>query len=420
MSGPAEQWAWQLQDERLSLSEKFVLVYLARRAYYDDGCGAWPSVNTIAAHCHCTRRSVLRALKRLQELGYLREGDQELAARNPRSHEPIPRGHRSKVWDVVMKGARTEPEDITDPGETSAGKGVPAKPSAAGPSRSKECARGDMVSPDAVSPDTMSLQGDSDGGVTSCPKRGDVMSPNRQVITNAPLVPYGDIPLAGEQPEEERSEHDAPDWRLALPPRGVRDPLWTPGAEDADERVRSRALQEVRVLTLIHDRVAAIDPKAARPASMRDRRKVHELLMERSLTEVETILDWAYGNPRWISWLVDGTMVERYFAQVSLDMRTKRARGPQHSGSHAAAAELTPVHDPDRPVAVSSGLAWRVPVYGGGILSIALCQAHLDGETKQAECPVCAYDRRNQASHAIGLEKTGRAEDKESHGEARP
>ena len=50
MSGPAEQWAWQLQDERLSLSEKFVLVYLARRAYYDDGCGAWPSVNTIAAH----------------------------------------------------------------------------------------------------------------------------------------------------------------------------------------------------------------------------------------------------------------------------------------------------------------------------------------------------------------------------------
>ena len=92
---------------------------------------------------------------------------------------------------------------------------------------------------------------------------------------------------------------------------------------------------------------------------MRDRRKVHELLMERSLTEVETILDWAYGNPRWISWLVDGTMVERYFAQVSLDMRTKRARGPQHSGSHAAAAELTSVHDPDRPVAVSSGLAWR-------------------------------------------------------------
>lgn len=108
------------------------------------------------------------------------------------------------------------------------------------------------------------------------------------------------------------------------------------------------------------------------------------------------------------------------FAQVSLDMRTKQTRDPQHSAGHASATERTLAHDPDRPVAVSSGLAWRVPVYGGGILSIALCQAHLDGETKQAECPVCAYDRRNQATHAIGLEKTGRAEDKESHGEARP
>ena len=107
----------------------------------------------------------------------------------------------------------------------------------------------------------------------------------------------------------------------------------------------------------------------------------------------------------------------RHFAQVSLDMRAKQARGPQRSGSHTTAAELTPVHDPDRPVAVSSGLAWRVPVYGGGILSVALCQAHLDGEAGQAECPVCAYDRRNQATHAIGLDQAEHAE--ESHEEAK-
>ena len=70
---------------------------------------------------------------------------------------------------MVMKGVQTEPGDITDPGEAGADKVVPARPGAAGPSRSKGRARGDMV------------------------------SPNRQVITNAPLVPYGDIPLAGEQ-----------------------------------------------------------------------------------------------------------------------------------------------------------------------------------------------------------------------------
>ena len=89
----------------------------------------------------------------------------------------------------------------------------------------------------------------------------------------------------------------------------------------------------------------------------------------------------------------------------------------ERSGSHTTAAELTPVHDPDRPVAVSSGLAWRVPVYGGGILSVALYQAHLDGEAGQAECPVCAYDRRNQATHAIGLDQAEHAE--ESHEEAK-
>lgn len=95
---------------------------------------------------------------------------------------------------MVMKGVQTEPGDITDPGEAGADKVVPARPGAVGPSRSKGRARGDMVSPDMMSP-----QGDHAGGVTSCPKRGDMVSPNRQVITNAPLVPYGDIPLAGEQ-----------------------------------------------------------------------------------------------------------------------------------------------------------------------------------------------------------------------------
>ena len=154
-----------------------------------------------------------------------------------------------------------------------------------------------------------------------------------------PLSPTGTFPSPGNKPEEERSEHDAPDWRLALPPRGVRDPLWTPGPNDADERVRSRALQEVRVLTLIHDRVAVIDPKSARPASMRDRRKVHELLMERSLAEVETILNWAYDNPRWISWHDGRTL-----------LRSGQPRHAHQAGARAAAFRQSyPPHPSQRP-----------------------------------------------------------------------
>ncbi|WP_371851678.1 helix-turn-helix domain-containing protein [Bifidobacterium moukalabense] len=93
MSGPAEQWAWQLQDERLSLSEKFVLVYLARRAYYDDGCGAWPSVNTIAAHLplHTPFRAArVEALAGTGLLARGRPGAGRAQSPQPRTHPQGP------------------------------------------------------------------------------------------------------------------------------------------------------------------------------------------------------------------------------------------------------------------------------------------------------------------------------------------
>mgnify|MGYP000364337283 CR=1 FL=1 len=46
MSSRAENWAWERDD--VKGITKFVLVYLARRAYYDDGAAAWPSVKTMA------------------------------------------------------------------------------------------------------------------------------------------------------------------------------------------------------------------------------------------------------------------------------------------------------------------------------------------------------------------------------------
>ena len=49
MSSRAENWAWERDD--VKGITKFVLVYLARRAYYDDGAAAWPSVKTIAFNC---------------------------------------------------------------------------------------------------------------------------------------------------------------------------------------------------------------------------------------------------------------------------------------------------------------------------------------------------------------------------------
>ncbi len=102
MSSRAENWAWERDD--VKGITKFVLVYLARRAYYDDGAAAWPSVETIAFNCGCCERTVIRSLQELERKGYIRPGDQEMSARNPRTRKPIAKGHRSRVWDVVMDG----------------------------------------------------------------------------------------------------------------------------------------------------------------------------------------------------------------------------------------------------------------------------------------------------------------------------
>lgn len=117
MSSRAENWAWERDD--VKGITKFVLVYLARRAYYDDGAAAWPSVETIAFNCGCCERTVIRSLQELERKGYIRPGDQEMSARNPRTRKPIAKGHRSRVWDVVMDGdhpAENIEENAPEPG----------------------------------------------------------------------------------------------------------------------------------------------------------------------------------------------------------------------------------------------------------------------------------------------------------------
>ena len=93
MSSRAENWAWERDD--VKGITKFVLVYLARRAYYDDGAAAWPSVKTIAFNCGCCERTVIRSLQELERKGYIRPGDQEMSARNPRTRKPIAKGASS-------------------------------------------------------------------------------------------------------------------------------------------------------------------------------------------------------------------------------------------------------------------------------------------------------------------------------------
>ena len=211
MSGPTENWAWNVTN--VSGPAKFVLIYLGRKAYYDDGTAAWPSVATIAEKCGISERSVHRALTELQEKGYLRKGDQEFSRRDPQTHRIIRKGYRTTVWDVVMKGAHPRPESIIEHADAIPDDGTPYDLGPDTDDRGDTAAplRGDTQSPlteatarrhDTQSPlrgDTAApLRGDTQSpldpaGVTESPARGDTVADNIQEKNNtSPSIPHGD------------------------------------------------------------------------------------------------------------------------------------------------------------------------------------------------------------------------------------
>jgi hypothetical protein len=67
MSNRALNWAWSIGD--LSTAEKLVLIRLADRADSDGRC--FPGLDSIAADCGVHRTTVVRAVRRLEELKLL-------------------------------------------------------------------------------------------------------------------------------------------------------------------------------------------------------------------------------------------------------------------------------------------------------------------------------------------------------------
>jgi DNA-binding MarR family transcriptional regulator len=74
---------WALKDAPVvDVHERMVLVALAERAD-PDGCGAYPSKNTIAAQACVDPKTVQRTLGRLLQRGLIALGDQAEASRIP-------------------------------------------------------------------------------------------------------------------------------------------------------------------------------------------------------------------------------------------------------------------------------------------------------------------------------------------------
>lgn len=50
-----------------------------------------------------------------------------------------------------------------------------------------------------------------------------------------------------------------------------------------------------------------------------------------------------------------------------------------------------------------------MPIYRATLLRTSLCQEHIEGVISQEACPVCAYDKRNHATHGIAGRRKAKA-----------
>lgn len=113
MSTEAMTWALKKAPP---MPAQLVTTLLGLAEHADSkGCGAYPSVPTLAAYACKDPRSIRRDLTALEKLGLIREGDQSKAAHLPADKQP-------KVYDLAI--------ELVAPGGSRAGKGDESKKAA--------------------------------------------------------------------------------------------------------------------------------------------------------------------------------------------------------------------------------------------------------------------------------------------------
>ena len=196
-AGTAER-VYRLRDGRVTPAMGAVLTYLAFRAYYEDGRCAWPSRDTIAAATFLSRRTVIRALGQLIDLGYVRENpNQQWNQMDPETGEWKRKGYRTVVYDVLVERFEhvedVSAERVRDEQESCAGQGC------------------QNVTPDQTVGNTPICEGCQNVTPGSdAPGRGDIATGqgchNVTQPTNnqqLPPTPTGYPPASGENPEQE-------------------------------------------------------------------------------------------------------------------------------------------------------------------------------------------------------------------------
>jgi hypothetical protein len=347
-----------------------VLIALADRCK-PDGRSAWPTVETLMAEAHCSKSTVKRSLRELEESGSIRRGNQHLAEYDEHGRQ-LQEQYRPIVWECCM--------------------GVTAERVAQKPGAQARAERGDRGSMNQrVQIDTSeepqdsndsqrgqnepSVSGADSSGVTSEPSGGVTSEPSyieTNIITNKPPIgpPLGTLPESGKT-----SGVDAESLcsgMLVLMRRSPRLPVPV-SLDDGHGGISRREFDAATRLVSAYglDRCLAVARWALRP-------------------EPNT------GRPGGFSWrsVVTGP---RKLLQKWDKIVAQMANDPT-GVSMLAPLEETLVEQ-HRAVKVSSEHRVRVPVYGVAKFGVPAAQGHLESRVPMSGCPLCIFDDRNRTTH---------------------
>jgi hypothetical protein len=347
-----------------------VLIALADRCK-PDGRSAWPTVETLMAEAHCSKSTVKRSLRELEESGAIRRGNQHLAEYDEHGRQ-LQEQYRPIVWECCMgvtaervaqkPGAKARAERDGRDAMNQRGQNDTSEE----PQNSNDSQRG-QNEPSGSGAESSGVTGEPSGGATSDPSYIET-----NIITNKPPIgpPRGTLPENGKTSGGDAESLCA--GMVALMRRSPRLPVplqLDDGHSNVSERERKAAVRLVEAYGL--QRCLAVVRWALRP-------------------EANT------GRPGGFSWrsVVTGP---RKLLQKWDKIVAQMANDPT-GVSMLAPLEKTPI-DQHRAIPVSSEHRVRIPVYGASKFGTPAAQGHLEGRVPVDGCPLCIFDGRNHATH---------------------
>lgn len=323
------------------------------------------------AEAHCSKSTVKRSLRELEESGAIRRGNQHLAEYDEHGRQ-LQEQYRPIVWECCMgvtaervaqkPGAQARAERDGRDSMNQRGQFDTSEE----PQDSNDFQRG-QNEPSGKGTESSGVTGEPSGGVTSDPSYIET-----NIITNKPPIgpPRGTLSENGEV-----SGGDAESLcsgMVALMRRSPRLPVplqLDDGHGNVSERERKAAVRLVEAYGL--QRCLAVARWALRP-------------------EPNT------GRPGGFSWrsVVTGP---RKLAQKWDKLVAQMSNDPTGISLLAPLEEISV--EQHRALPVSSEHRKRVPVYGAAKFGTPAAQGHLEGRIPADGCPLCIFDERNRATH---------------------